>query len=105
MNTPEKAAKLWCPMARVAQVGAVETHAAYNRTINKTHRVVRATWATADTFEPGGEPAEPREITILEVDTAVSGASRCLVDQCAMWRWADPESGFCGLAGRPEVVA
>lgn len=107
MHTTEQAGDLWCPMARVAQVGAVETQTAYNRTISKTHRTVKATWATADSFQLGEDAPEPKEITILDVATGLSGASYCLADKCAMWRWADSnrEAGFCGLASRPEVEA
>lgn len=33
MHTPEQAKNLWCPMARVAQVGNTDTAAAYNRAL------------------------------------------------------------------------
>ena len=121
MHTPEQAKELWCPMARVAQVGAIETSTAYNRTISKTHRTVKAAWATADSFELGTDAPEPKEINILSAEPGVSGASYCLADKCAMWRWgsfiAPPENaepgklcigvehragvGYCGLAGKP----
>lgn len=108
MHTTEQAAELWCPMARVAQVGAVETHAAYNRSLGKRHRTVKATWATADSFQLGEDaPKDPEAITILEVETGLSRASFCLAGKCAMWRWtgSERETGYCGLAGRPEVAA
>ena len=131
MNTVEEAKKLWCPMARVAQVGVVETGAAYNRALTKTHRTVKATWATPDTFELGqDEPSDPREITIMEMYATPSSASSCMADKCACWRWVAKDGefqevvedangfkriitkngpspsthGYCGLAGRPEVL-
>ena len=111
MNTVEEAKKLWCPMARVAQIGVVETGAAYNRALSKTHRTVKATWSTPDTFELGqDDPGTPHEITILDMQAIPSGASSCLADWCACWRWStshytEDRKGYCGLAGRPEVIA
>jgi hypothetical protein len=33
-------------------------------------------------------------------------ATRCIASDCMMWRWTGsaPERGYCGLAGRPEVL-
>jgi hypothetical protein len=35
-----------------------------------------------------------------------SGASQCIGAACMAWRWVGsaPERGFCGLAGRPELM-
>ena len=85
MNTTDKAKGLWCPMARKKfwlghglGDGALAA-ASYNRTKD----------------------------------------CNCVADLCAMWRWADPapsqdgndrtdevakRRGYCGLAGRPEVM-
>lgn len=95
-------------MARVAQVGAVETSTAYNRSLSKIHRPVKAVSATADSFELGQEKPETKNVIILEVEPCLSAASYCLADKCAMWRWGGhvgKERGYCGLSGRPEVAA
>lgn len=90
MHTPEQARELWCPMARVAQIGVIETQAAYNRSIQKTHRIVGMVKATAEDFELGEQPkTEP--VAILDVSVEPSRASMCMADKCAMWR-AEPES-------------
>ena len=39
----------------------------------------------------------------------ILGASQCMGSQCAMWRWKwrwnqERTHGYCGLAGRPEVM-
>lgn len=92
MHTPEQAKDLWCPMGRVG-------------------------------VTPGsGGPSAVNDHT-------VEFRVNCIADRCAMWRWAyttesvpDPiqgpsgamvttyrqevvrTSGYCGLAGRPEVA-
>ena len=90
-------------MARVAQIGAIETNTAYNRTVSKHHRIVTAAWGTADSFQLGEEAPQPKQVAILEVEPGLSAASYCLADKCAMWRWEDSrrEVGYCGLAGKP----
>lgn len=114
-------------MARVAQIGAVETVATYNRVITKKHVPVKITEATPEAFELGQEP-KPVIATILEVQTQISGAAMCVADRCAMWRWEHTTAsvpvtvegagaeqartfeqrvvkthGFCGLAGHPAA--
>lgn len=97
-------------MARVAQIGAAETNATYNRALTKTHVPVKLADASPEGFELGEEP-KPIMATMLKVDLQLSGASHCVANQCAMWRWADkphPQDGidrshqsrhgFCGLA-------
>lgn len=109
MNTVEEAKKLWCPMARVAQIGVVETGAAYNRALLKMHRTIKASQGALDAFELGQDkPKKPLEVTILEMQAEPSSAAGCMADKCACWRWtahSGSERGYCGLAGRPEVTA
>ena len=73
-------------MVRVAQIGAVETSATYNRALTKTHVPVKLADTSPDSFELGKEP-EPIAATMLKVDLQISGASLCIADRCAMWRW------------------
>lgn len=123
MNTPEQASTLWCPMARVAQIGAAETSATYNRALVKRHVPVKMADVSPEDFELGGDEPLPIEAMVLKTDLQMSAASRCIADQCAMWRWehatasvptttlgagGDPARtvetrtvhthGFCGLA-------
>lgn len=131
MNTVEEAKKLWCPMARVAQIGAVETGTAYNRALLKMHRTIKASQGAPDAFELGQDkPEKLLEVTILEMQAEPSSAAGCMADKCACWRWTPkegerpevvqevngfkrvitkhgpmtPTHGYCGLAGRPEVT-
>lgn len=95
MHTPEQAKALWCPMARVANVGQV-----YNR---------------VDTVYLGYKAGPDREYFERQKENC-----NCIADQCAMWRWATngnyehdcavtgtdlgktvTPSGYCGLAGKP----
>lgn len=126
-HTVEQAVQLWCPFARVAQVGAIETQASYNRSIQKTHRVVSVLKATPDAFELGKEP-QTEPAVLLDVSVEPSRAANCLGDKCAAWRWVHTTAsvpvetqgaghgvaktfeqiavkthGFCGIAGSPEV--
>lgn len=122
MHTAEQAKELWCPMARVAQIGAVETSATYNRAIVKAHVPVKVAAAAPEDFELGEKP-KLETMTMVQVTPIKSGASMCLANECAMWRWGTTEKmpdnaepgklystdtvqsdrGYCGLAGRPEV--
>lgn len=81
-------------MARVTQIGAVETSATYNRALVKTHIPVALRGAD--------ENVEDKAIaaTMLKVETQISGAAHCIGDKCAMWRWAydSDRVGYCGLA-------
>lgn len=86
MHTPEEARTLWCPMARVAQIGAAETNATYNRALVKTHVPVKLADASPGGFEMGEEP-KPITATMLKVDLQISGAARCIAAECGMWRW------------------
>jgi len=117
MHTPEQAKELWCPMARVTQIGAVETNATYNRALVKTHIPI------ALRADEGGE-GDAIAATMLKVETQISAAARCIGDKCAMWRWgtfiAPPldavpgklvagvnhraDWGYCGIAGTPVSV-
>lgn len=86
MLSPEQARELWCPMARVAQVGAAETTATYNRVLTKTHVPVKLADASPEGFELGEEP-KPIAATMLKVDLQLSRAARCVANECVMWRW------------------
>lgn len=101
MHTPEQAAALWCPMARVAQIGAVETNATYNRALIKMHVPI------ALRPDEGGEGEAISAATMLKTETQISAASRCVANKCAMWRWADGADGlgYCGLAPVHGVAA
>lgn len=122
MHTTEQATALWCPMARVVQIGAIETSSTYNRALVKTHRQVKIADQTPESFELGAEP-KTSVATLLTIETQLSGASNCLADKCAMWRWATngdhehdcrvtntvltqqpPQAGFCGLASAPVAM-
>jgi len=131
INTPEEAKELWCPMARVAQAGHTDINVAYNRSLTKSHRLVRvAVVKNPDDFELGETPMpETGELMALSTDWNTSLAANCLGDKCAMWRWVPTTEsvpvetegmsgpartwktvptqthGYCGLAGRPEVAA
>jgi hypothetical protein len=104
MHTPKQARTLWCPMARVAQVGAAETTTTYNRVFIKTHVPIRLADASPEAFELGQQP-EPISASMLKTDLQISGASRCIADQCAMWRWehttASVPTTTLGAGGEP----
>lgn len=104
MHTPEQARELWCPMARVAQIGAVETNATYNRALTKTHVPVKLADASPNAFELGEEP-KPVAATMLKVELQLSGAARCVATECAMWRWehttASVPTTTLGASGEP----
>lgn len=42
-------------------------------------------------------------------DGEIAAATRCVGSKCAAWRWIKPTphddivSGYCGLAGKPEI--
>lgn len=89
MHTPEQAASLWCPMVRI-----------------------------------GVMPAAGGPSTVNDPTSISEFSGRCIADKCAMWRWPSsvkirpddgslimpglggdiPAKGYCGLAGRPEVM-
>lgn len=114
-------------MARVAQIGAVETNDAYNRVLSKTHVPVKLAAATPEDFELGEDP-KTLNATILKTEMQLSGAASCIADRCAMWRWEHTTAsvpvvtpgagaedartfeqrvvrthGYCGLAGAPTA--
>lgn len=104
MHTPEQAAALWCPMARVAQIGIAETGATYNRALIKMHVPIELKVGEVDELI---EDQKPIHATILKVENQLSGAAMCLANKCAMWRWADGADGlgYCGLAPLHQVAA
>lgn len=67
MNTPEQASTLWCPMARVAQIGEEETAA---RCIADQCAMWRWEHATASvpttTLGAGGEPGRTFETRTVQ---------------------------------------
>lgn len=119
MHTPEQAKSLWCPMARVAQIGETDTQATYNRTLSRQLMPMKVSVVQhPDNFELGEAPApEQHTELVLKLFPAVSQSAMCLGDKCAMWRWdaqygpkewgdeLPDRKGYCGLAGRPEVAA
>lgn len=96
-HTPEQARELWCPMVRLA--------------------------ASDGSSVPMGQTVMNRLQDGRK--TTVPDSSRCIADKCAMWRWATADMpppgaepgklvvgvparlgvGYCGIAGRPEVLA
>lgn len=96
MHTSEQAKDLWCPMARVAQIGAAETNATYNRAYIKAHVPVKL--MNPDQELNLGEDAKVFMATVLETEIQISAAARCIGGQCAMWRLANDTHGYCGLA-------
>ena len=114
-HTEAKARELWCPMVRIAR-----------------REVVNINFAEGEPYEPvivGGCNTDALG------RTRVPASCRCIASECAMWRWVPsdegmrysgievfrlpngrveerakyepvpPTHGFCGLAGRPELVA
>lgn len=109
-HTTEQARDLWCPMARVAQAGNVDIPVAYNRSLSKQHKPMRSVNADSEKFQLGEDPEEST-VLVLTATPGVSMAANCLGDKCAMWRWvaateksAAPTHGYCGLAGRSELM-
>lgn len=94
-------------MARVAQAGNKDIDVAYNRSLTKTAVPVRISEVRSqEEFELGQEPMKEQTKFILESVVNTSIASCCLANQCAMWRWDSGQhtTGYCGIAGRPEVA-
>jgi len=118
MHTLKQAQSLWCPMARVAQVGETDTQATYNRTLSRQLMPMNVSVVQhPDNFELGEAPApEQHTELVLKLFPAVSQSAMCLGDKCALWRWdasfghevfdgeLTDRKGFCGLAGRPGVT-
>lgn len=93
-------------MTRVAQIGAAETSATYNRALVKTH-------ARIGLADPENE-GETVNASMLKTEVQISVSALCIGDKCAMWRWVPaprPRSsggyvppiepathGYCGLA-------
>ena len=90
-------------MARVAQAGHTDTNAAYNRTLTKHHAEVKLHVVPDPAkFELGNTPeTEQRTELVMQTYVSTSIAAKCLASDCAMWRWASPGRGYCGLAGKP----
>lgn len=102
MKTEAEAKKLWCPMVRIIQIGAVEAHGTYNRAFVKSHFPVKLADASEE-FELGKDIKE-FNASVLRTETQLPAASKCIASDCAMWR-SSGELGYCGIAGRPEVSA
>ena len=97
MKTAEQAKELWCPMARVAQVGVLETTAAYNRALSKVHVPIKV-GPPKDKDVEQEDDADSITMSVLKVDMQLSGAAHCVSDKCAMWRNVTEKLGYCGLA-------
>ena len=67
-------------MARVVQVGTVETCAPYNRTLVKQHVQVK--------LAAEGQ-SEAETLSVLHVVPQLSAGALCIGGKCAMWRWAE----------------
>jgi hypothetical protein len=41
-------------------------------------------------------------------DAPILSGTQCVANECMMWRWyswgAEKQSGYCGLAARPEML-
>jgi hypothetical protein len=74
MRTEQQARKLWCPMVRYTEIFPNGSSVTGNR------------WWSHDQ------------------DNHHYVGTRCIASECMMWRcdWADPDRGFCGLAGVVE---
>lgn len=111
--TPTEAASTWCPMARIARREEVRQQRVLPS--SEDHAVII-----------GGCNRD------VLGDTDSPASCRCLADCCAMWRWQakfghrtivktdgppgrenytaqvygpiPPTHGYCGLAGRPEIL-
>jgi hypothetical protein len=57
-------------------------------------------WCPMSRFEGNDGSAKRWSIFNNEVTTNPPEC-RCIASQCAMWRWADDTTGYCGLAGAP----
>ncbi len=81
MHTPEAAAKLWCPMSRVASAHKDEETGEFSMTEVNYNRV-----------------------SVAKKPTMVPTSTCCLVQRCAVWRdTGDGSHGYCGLAPIPQV--
>lgn len=114
-HTQEQARTLWCPMVRIARHESITIEkAAIGEMRHYTEqRHVVAGCNTDALGSCGGPRSSP--------DHKPLASCRCIADKCAMWRWITPESaryltettedftarrsGYCGIAGRPEVMA
>lgn len=105
-HTPEQARELWCPMVRIARHEAIEYRTGYMESYRDEQVIVAG--CNTDALGSNRVPA----------------SCRCIAEKCAMWRWeimevlppnAEPNklvalikaranTGYCGLAGRPEVA-
>lgn len=93
LSTEVEAKQLWCPMVRIARRETVD------RSASSAPDVVGG--CNSDALGGNRIPA----------------SCRCVASQCAMWRWDNfdlslndvlagvrPARGYCGLAGRPQVM-
>lgn len=89
LMTANEAREKWCPMVRIAR-REVEM---YGRSEGQQHIVAGC---NTDALGRNRVPA----------------SCRCIASECAMWRWATKglscaniePTGYCGIAGRPEVI-
>lgn len=78
MLTRGQAATTWCPMVRVARNEVIEER---SPTGGGIELVIRENHAVGGCNSASGMGRGPRNPI----------SSRCIADQCAMWRWADRE--------------
>jgi len=116
-HTPEQARTLWCPMVRTARREVEAEAAIIDRPGGTTHIHERVQIVGGCNTDALGRLRIP-------------ASCHCIADQCAMWRWEFTTAsvptttegasgmlarvfeqktvrthGYCGIAGRPEVLA
>jgi hypothetical protein len=93
--TEDEASRCWCPFARVMQPG--------QQSGNRIGTFMKEIAARA---RANGNERDAQHFDDQERD------SNCRASRCMAWRWADynkrgdndEATGFCGLAGKPEVT-
>lgn len=76
MHTPEQAGALWCPMVRVARHEMIIVQDPSIGGLTSRHEEHHVVGGCNSASGPGRGPRNP-------------ASSRCIADQCAMWRWED----------------
>jgi len=123
MHTVSQARELWCPMTRIARREAKSVDC---KEIDENLVVIASCNRDALGGGNGGPSSSDRHAPLA--------SCRCIADKCAMWRWAPsstthmerrivpriqsegfceinvavpdaPTHGYCGLAGKSEVLS
>jgi hypothetical protein len=93
--TEDEATRMWCPFTRVAFMGS--------------HVGNRVSTAMLQMTEKSAERGEARDYDYFRQQQA---DCNCIASRCMAWRWAGyhrrgdnaEATGFCGLAGKPELT-